>query len=152
VSKKVILSVQKAYTRFGTQHGPHRTHALATFGIRSLLLNSTLAIEGVPHRCTCSFLCLGSQRWVVQLKNSVCSSLAASPTPSLPLRRSVLCGASVKTPDPCRWVPTLVPGLEGENITTVACGWRHSVVVDQAGKIFTFGWGRYGQLGHGDCV
>lgn len=50
----------------------------------------------------------------------------------------------------CRWLPTLVPGLESQNIVRVACGWRHSVVVDDVGRIWTFGWSRYGQLGHGD--
>lgn len=32
----------------------------------------------------------------------------------------------------------------------VACGWRHTIVVSDLGSIFTFGWSKYGQLGHGD--
>lgn len=32
----------------------------------------------------------------------------------------------------------------------VACGWRHTIVVSENGKIYTFGWSKYGQLGHGD--
>jgi len=32
----------------------------------------------------------------------------------------------------------------------VACGWRHTIAVAQSGNIYTFGWGKYGQLGHGD--
>jgi alpha-tubulin suppressor-like RCC1 family protein len=32
----------------------------------------------------------------------------------------------------------------------VACGWRHTIVVSDSGSIFTFGWSKYGQLGHGD--
>lgn len=42
-----------------------------------------------------------------------------------------------------------MPGLEGVTIKKVACGWRHSVIVDDTGQIWTFGWSRYGQLGHG---
>ena len=30
------------------------------------------------------------------------------------------------------------------------CGWRHSVCVTEAGEVYTFGWSKYGQLGHGD--
>lgn len=29
-------------------------------------------------------------------------------------------------------------------------GWRHSVVVSDKGQLYTFGWSKYGQLGHGD--
>jgi alpha-tubulin suppressor-like RCC1 family protein len=32
----------------------------------------------------------------------------------------------------------------------VACGWRHTISVSESGKLFTFGWSKYGQLGHGD--
>ena len=44
-----------------------------------------------------------------------------------------------------------VLGLDGRVLRQVACGWRHSVVVDVDGTVFTFGWSKYGQLGHGDC-
>ena len=44
-----------------------------------------------------------------------------------------------------------VLGLEGRVLRQVACGWRHTVVVDVDGAVFTFGWSKYGQLGHGDC-
>ena len=32
----------------------------------------------------------------------------------------------------------------------VACGWRHTIVVSGSGKMYTFGWSKYGQLGHGN--
>lgn len=44
-----------------------------------------------------------------------------------------------------------VLGLDGRVLRQVACGWRHSVVVDVDGTVYTFGWSKYGQLGHGDC-
>ncbi|KAF5831565.1 regulator of chromosome condensation 1/beta-lactamase-inhibitor protein II [Dunaliella salina] len=50
-----------------------------------------------------------------------------------------------------RYVPTKVKGLDGLRITKVACGWRHSVVVSDQGQLYTFGWSKYGQLGHGDA-
>ena len=39
---------------------------------------------------------------------------------------------------------------EGVFIKTVACGWRHSCAVTNKGELYTFGWSKYGQLGHGD--
>lgn len=32
----------------------------------------------------------------------------------------------------------------------VACGWRHTIAVADSGNLYTFGWSKYGQLGHGD--
>lgn len=49
-----------------------------------------------------------------------------------------------------RHVPTRVRGLEGVAIEKVACGWRHSAAVDGQGRLYVWGWGKYGQLGHGD--
>ncbi|CAG9464121.1 unnamed protein product [Pedinophyceae sp. YPF-701] len=52
-----------------------------------------------------------------------------------------------------RHVPTKAEGLP-ENVTveSVACGWRHSVAVCKGGAVYTFGWAKYGQLGHGDRI
>lgn len=36
-------------------------------------------------------------------------------------------------------------------ITHVAAGSRHSALVDKSGRVWTFGWGLYGQLGHETC-
>ena len=43
-----------------------------------------------------------------------------------------------------------VHGLEDVKVVSVACGWRHSIAADEAGVVYTFGWCKYGQLGHGD--
>ncbi|KAF5952135.1 hypothetical protein HYC85_010079 [Camellia sinensis] len=32
----------------------------------------------------------------------------------------------------------------------VACGWRHTISVSYSGGLYTYGWSKYGQLGHGD--
>ncbi|KAL6074816.1 Ultraviolet-B receptor uvr8 [Balamuthia mandrillaris] len=32
----------------------------------------------------------------------------------------------------------------------VSCGWSHSMLIDAKGRLFSFGWGMYGQLGQGD--
>lgn len=32
----------------------------------------------------------------------------------------------------------------------VACGWRHTIAVSELGSLYTYGWSKYGQLGHGD--
>jgi alpha-tubulin suppressor-like RCC1 family protein len=50
----------------------------------------------------------------------------------------------------CRLLPTPVVGLDGVTVVKVGCGWRHSVAVSNAGRLYTFGWSKYGQLGHGD--
>ena len=42
-------------------------------------------------------------------------------------------------------------GLEGVRVAQVACGWRHSAAVDDQGRLYVWGWGRWGQLGLGDC-
>ncbi|GLC44604.1 hypothetical protein PLESTB_001324500 [Pleodorina starrii] len=49
-----------------------------------------------------------------------------------------------------RYLPTRVVGLEGVRVVSAECGWRHSAVVSEDGRVFTFGWSKYGQLGHGD--
>jgi alpha-tubulin suppressor-like RCC1 family protein len=36
------------------------------------------------------------------------------------------------------------------DIMQVACGSRHSAAVSKDGLLFTWGWGAYGQLGHGN--
>lgn len=46
--------------------------------------------------------------------------------------------------------PTRVLGLNDVKITKIACGWRHTLAIDESGSVFSWGWSKYGQLGHGD--
>ena len=41
--------------------------------------------------------------------------------------------------------------LGGARIVMAACGWRHSMVVSAEGRVWTFGRGRLGRLGHNDA-
>lgn len=43
-----------------------------------------------------------------------------------------------------------VVSMEDVRVVSVACGWRHSIVADAEGVVYTFGWCKYGQLGHGN--
>ncbi|KAL2643805.1 hypothetical protein R1flu_011392 [Riccia fluitans] len=56
--------------------------------------------------------------------------------------------------DQAEMLPTLVdaPVLENEKCVYVSCGARHSAVMTESGKIFCWGWNKYGQLGIGDTV
>jgi alpha-tubulin suppressor-like RCC1 family protein len=38
----------------------------------------------------------------------------------------------------------------GSAVTMVSCEWRHTMVVTEAGRLFTFASGQDGKLGHGD--
>ncbi|XP_052190726.1 ultraviolet-B receptor UVR8 isoform X2 [Diospyros lotus] len=49
-----------------------------------------------------------------------------------------------------RLVPHKVSSVEGEKMVQVACGWRHTISVSSSGGLYTFGWSKYGQLGHGN--
>ena len=45
--------------------------------------------------------------------------------------------------------PTLVQALNGNFIMQITCGWSHSVALTKGGKVFTWGNGDHGKLGHG---
>ncbi|RLN80566.1 hypothetical protein BBJ28_00000166 [Nothophytophthora sp. Chile5] len=51
-----------------------------------------------------------------------------------------------------RLEPTLIEALEDsrEEVVKVACGWDHSLAVSASGRVYTWGSGTNGKLGHGD--
>eukprot|EP00752_Nemacystus_decipiens_P017544 g15723.t1 len=46
--------------------------------------------------------------------------------------------------------PTLVEGLVAHPLVQITCGWSHTVGLTATGKVYTFGNGDHGKLGHGD--
>ncbi|TMW55803.1 hypothetical protein Poli38472_008451 [Pythium oligandrum] len=48
--------------------------------------------------------------------------------------------------------PTQVDTLYGVKVTQVECGSRHTVVLTSDKRVFSWGWGIYGQLGLGDAT
>ncbi|XP_051128885.1 PH, RCC1 and FYVE domains-containing protein 1-like [Andrographis paniculata] len=53
--------------------------------------------------------------------------------------------------DNSHWIPKRISGpLEGIAVLSVACGSWHSALVTSTGKLYTFGDGVFGALGHGD--
>jgi RCC1 and BTB domain-containing protein len=46
--------------------------------------------------------------------------------------------------------PKLVDGLVGKKAKEVACGGRHTLVCTDDGRVYSFGYGSNGQLGHGN--
>lgn len=50
-----------------------------------------------------------------------------------------------------QWIPRKVCGqMEGVHVSSISCGPWHTAAVSSAGKLFTFGDGTFGALGHGD--
>mmetsp|Transcript_9110 Transcript_9110/g.23056 ORF Transcript_9110/g.23056 Transcript_9110/m.23056 type:complete len:650 (+) Transcript_9110:250-2199(+) len=45
--------------------------------------------------------------------------------------------------------PTLVEALEGVFVSQITCGWSHSVALTNNGRVFSWGNGDHGKLGHG---
>lgn len=45
--------------------------------------------------------------------------------------------------------PTLVNALEGLFVSQITCGWSHSVALTSTGRVYTWGNGDHGKLGHG---
>ncbi|NXT42338.1 RCCD1 protein, partial [Pelecanoides urinatrix] len=46
--------------------------------------------------------------------------------------------------------PALLDLPQDLEVSKVSCGSRHTAIVTRGGELFTWGWGKYGQLGHGD--
>ncbi|CAL1381160.1 unnamed protein product [Linum trigynum] len=49
-----------------------------------------------------------------------------------------------------RLLPEKVSLSNEEKMDIVACGWRHTISVSSSGGLYSYGWSKYGQLGHGD--
>jgi len=47
-------------------------------------------------------------------------------------------------------LPTKIAAMKGHEAVSIACGAEHTVACTSAGKTFAWGWGLYGNLGHGD--
>jgi hypothetical protein len=50
----------------------------------------------------------------------------------------------------CARVALLAPAVGSGGPVVVAAGWHHSAVATRTNAFLTWGWGNYGQLGHGD--
>ncbi|XP_074862628.1 RCC1 domain-containing protein 1 isoform X4 [Carettochelys insculpta] len=48
--------------------------------------------------------------------------------------------------------PALLDLPEGAEVSKVSCGSRHTAAVTRTGVLYTWGWGKYGQLGHGNTA
>ncbi|XP_025916575.1 RCC1 domain-containing protein 1, partial [Apteryx rowi] len=46
--------------------------------------------------------------------------------------------------------PALLDFPQDLEVSRVSCGSRHTAAVTRGGDLYTWGWGKYGQLGHGD--
>ncbi|XP_054569422.1 RCC1 domain-containing protein 1, partial [Eptesicus fuscus] len=49
-------------------------------------------------------------------------------------------------------LPALLDLPLGSDAVTASCGSRHTAVVTRTGELYTWGWGKYGQLGHQDTT
>lgn len=48
--------------------------------------------------------------------------------------------------------PALLDLPLGSDAVKASCGSRHTAVVTRTGELYTWGWGKYGQLGHKDST
>lgn len=48
-------------------------------------------------------------------------------------------------------VPQPVEALMSQVVTSVACGWQHTMALTQTGQVFSWGYGEDGQLGHSEA-
>ncbi|NXR94794.1 RCCD1 protein, partial [Hypocryptadius cinnamomeus] len=48
--------------------------------------------------------------------------------------------------------PALLDLPQDLEVSAVSCGSRHTAAVTRGGELYTWGWGKYGQLGHGNST
>ena len=46
-------------------------------------------------------------------------------------------------------LPRIIAGLDGRVVARVACGSAHTLALEEGGALWSWGWGHFGQLGHG---
>ena len=49
-----------------------------------------------------------------------------------------------------QFVPKVIEALRNVRVMAIAAGYKHSMVLTDEGEVLSFGYGGYGQLGHGD--
>ncbi|XP_061855561.1 RCC1 domain-containing protein 1 [Colius striatus] len=49
-------------------------------------------------------------------------------------------------------LPALLDLPQDPEVSSVSCGSRHTAALTRGGELYTWGWGKYGQLGHGDTA
>eukprot|EP00252_Welwitschia_mirabilis_P000760 TRINITY_DN10723_c0_g1_i2.p1 TRINITY_DN10723_c0_g1~~TRINITY_DN10723_c0_g1_i2.p1 ORF type:complete len:508 (+),score=111.39 TRINITY_DN10723_c0_g1_i2:348-1871(+) len=56
--------------------------------------------------------------------------------------------------DQAEMLPRLLEAsnLESEHAKTISCGARHTAICTESGKVFCWGWNKYGQLGLADAI
>ncbi|NXA55796.1 RCCD1 protein, partial [Nothocercus julius] len=47
--------------------------------------------------------------------------------------------------------PALLDFPQEQEVSKVSCGSRHTAAITRNGDLYTWGWGKYGQLGHEDA-
>ena len=47
--------------------------------------------------------------------------------------------------------PKIIDSFSGIHVVDVVAGQYHSMALTSTGKVYTWGWGIHGQLGHGTC-
>jgi len=57
---------------------------------------------------------------------------------------------SIECSAPDRFSPCPILALQAKEIVRVCCGWSHSLAISANGAMYSWGWGAYFQLGHGD--
>lgn len=95
------------------------------------------------------------RRWLLLFCGLVCFASLRSAVSTLLCSRVGSLNTSTRThtahpPAPPSPGSSFAPDLsEADRIVAVACGGSHSCAASASGALYTWGWGAYGQLGHG---